>query len=98
MGKDDKVLVLARREDLKNYAMQVATGLGFEAYGALDNDEAKALLEDKKHQKHPFCACVLGNVFVNGKYFKNELQESASRGNRPAKITCTLARTRSVLC
>ena len=68
----DKVLVLARREDLCNYAKRLATDLGFEAYGATNNEDGKALLEGK----HTFCACVLGNVLVNDKRFAEELQES----------------------
>lgn len=68
----DKVLVLARREDLCNYAKRLATDLGFEAYGALNNEEGKALLEGK----HTFCACVLGNVLVNDQRFTEELKES----------------------
>ena len=73
MGKDkkQKVLVLARRQDLCNYAMKLASETcGFEAYGAITNAEGKELLE-----KHSFVACCLGNVFNNDKYWLDELTE-----------------------
>ena len=58
----EKVLVLARFEQIANYAMMRIADLGMEADKAMTNEEADAFLEDPKTH---YIAAVLGNVFVN---------------------------------
>lgn len=70
MPRRDKLLILCRREDMKNYACKWAEELGFEAHGATNNEDGKALLD-----KHKFVYCALGCVFVNDKYWEKELNE-----------------------
>ena len=78
MGKPPKdtkkrALVLARREDIKNYAVSLCSGEGYDATGCLENEEARKLLDSKT-----FTVAILGNVFVNEKRFEGELEEMKS--------------------
>ena len=56
-----RVLILCRRQDMMNYSMKWATEMGFEAYGAINNEDGIELLE----KKAPFVYCALGCLFVN---------------------------------
>lgn len=57
---------------LVEHAVELASERGFTTFGALTNDEVKAILE--KHGPEKVGACVLGNVLCNKEY-EQELQE-----------------------
>ena len=66
----EKVLVLARYEDIGNYAVRRIGEIGMEADKAMTNEEADELLANPKTH---YIAAVLGNVFVNRADHKHEL-------------------------
>ena len=67
----EKVLVLARYEDIGNYAVRRCSDIGIDADKAMTNEEAEKLLADEKTQ---YFAAVFGNVFWNKEDYGEELK------------------------
>jgi hypothetical protein len=68
----EKVLVLARYEDIGNYAVRRCSDIGIEADKAMTNEQAVELLAN---EKTIYFAAVFGNVFWNKDDYEEELAE-----------------------
>lgn len=64
--------MLARYEDIGNYAVRRIGEIGMEADKAMTNEEAEELLANPKTH---YIAAVLGNVFVNSDVHKHDLNQ-----------------------
>jgi len=78
MPRKQRVLVLARREDLMRYAMKIVEEYdGFEAHGALTLEEAKRLIEESSGAPGtPFVGCAIGNMLNNAEMWQAEKAET----------------------